>query len=138
MLKSFAITLCRVFITQQKISTPLSAKIYLCDIYVFLNSLCNWESFLLWVCACVRARVCVSIVFLMLSRQLPYLKLHHKIFTTNCSQIRVLSEDLIKYIMSLKNCNTICKKNEIKIKKKQYHLLKVRNETFQIHLCKLL
>ena len=126
MLKSFAIILCWVFITQQKISTPLSAKIYLGDIYA-LNSLRNWESFLLWVCACVRACVracvcvcvCVSIVFLMLSRQLPYLQFHHKIFATNRSQIRVFSEDLIKYIMSFKNCNTICKKKEIKITQKK-------------------
>ena len=63
--------------------------------------------------------VCVSIVFLMLSRQLPYLQFHHKIFATNRSQIRVFSQDLIKYIMSLKNCNTICKKQEIKITKKK-------------------
>ena len=69
--------------------------------------------------ACVRVCVCVSIVFLMLSRQLPYLQFHHKIFATNRSQIRVFSEDLIKYIMSLKNCNTICKKKEIKITKKK-------------------
>ena len=52
MFKSFAITLCRVFITQQKISTPLSAKRYLCDICAFLNILCNWESFR--ICVCVR------------------------------------------------------------------------------------
>ena len=31
----------------------------------------------------------------------------------------MFSQDLIKYIMSLKNCNTICKKQEIKITKKK-------------------
>ena len=55
MFKSFTITLCRVFITQQKKSTPLSAKRYLCDICAFLNILCNLESF--------RIGVCVRVVF---------------------------------------------------------------------------
>ena len=60
MLKSFAAGLCRVFITQQNISTPLSAKRYLCDICAFLNSLCNWESFRLCMCVCdVYVYVCV-------------------------------------------------------------------------------
>ena len=120
MFKSFVITLCRVFITQQKIRTPLSAKRYSCVICAFLNSLCNWDSFrlcvfmravcvcvcvCLCVCVCVVC-VCVSVVFLMLFRQLPYLKFCNKIFAANWSQIRVFSEDLITYILSLKNCNT--------------------------------
>ena len=60
MFKSFAIKLCRVFITQQKISTHLSVKKYLCDIFCFLNSLRNWESFRFCVCVCVRG-VCMCV-----------------------------------------------------------------------------
>ena len=64
MFKTYAITLCRVYITQEKIRTPLSAKRYLCDICAFLNSLCNWDSFQFCMFACVWC-VCVyvSIVF---------------------------------------------------------------------------
>ena len=127
MFKSYTITLCRVFITQQKISTPLSAKRYLCYICGFLNSLCNWESFRFCVFACVWCGVCVCVcvcllllysVFLMLFRQFPYLKFHNKIFATNWSQIWMFFEVLIKYILSLKNCNTICKKENKNYKKK--------------------
>ena len=113
--KTLHYVLCRVFITQQKISTPLSAKRYLCDIWAFLNSLCNWESF--WLCVHVRAcdvYVCFYCIFHALILQLPYLKFHNKIFATNWSQIWMFSEDLIQYILSLKNGNPICKKNEIK------------------------
>ena len=72
------------------------------------------------VCACVSVCVCVcvSIEYLMLFRQLPYLKFHNKIFATNWSQIWVFSEDLIKYILSLKNCNTVRKKRNKNYKKK--------------------
>ena len=71
MFKRYAVTLFGVFITQQKTSTPLSLKRYLCDICAFLNSLCNLESFQFcvfacaWcgVCVCVCVCVCVSIVF---------------------------------------------------------------------------
>ena len=128
MFKSYAFTLCGVFITQQKASTPLSAKRYLCDICAFLNSLCNWESFRFCVFACVWcgvhvcACVCVCVfllyfVILMLFRQLPYRKFHNKIFATNWSQIWLFFEDLIKYILSSNNCNTICKKGNKKYKK---------------------
>ena len=72
----------------------------------------------LCLCAC-GACVCVSIAFLMLFRQLPYLKFHNKIFATNWSQIWVFFEDLIKYILSLENCNTICKKGNKNYKKKK-------------------
>ena len=47
--------------------------------------------------------VCVS-VFLILLNQPPYLKFHKKIFTTNWSQIWMLFQDLIKYVLSF---NTI-------------------------------
>ena len=106
MFKCYAITLCTVFITQQKISTPLSAKRYLCDICAFLNSMCNWDSFRFCVLACVMC-VCVFLlffVFLILLNQPPYLKFHKKIFTTNWSQIWMLFQDLIKYVLSF---NTI-------------------------------
>ena len=62
------------------------------------------------VCVCVCVCVCVYIVFLMLFRQPPCLKLYDKIFAINWSQIWVFSEDSIKYILSLKNCNRLCKK----------------------------
>ena len=161
MFKCYAITLCTVFITQQKISTPLSAKRYLCEICAFLNSLCYLDSF--WFCvfacvqcvcvcvcvcacgvyvcvyvcmyvcmhACMHACVCVCVfllyfVFLVLFNQLPYLKFHNKIFTTNWSQIWAFFEDLLKYILSFKNCNTIWKKKE-KITKKKKSYLKQEN-----------
>ena len=39
----------------------------------------------------------------------------------------MFSENLIKYILSLKNCNTICKKMEIKTtKKKEFNVFQVR------------
>ena len=58
------IALYRVFITEEKISTYLSAKRYLCNICAFLNRLYNWESFRFCVFACVwYVYVCVSIVF---------------------------------------------------------------------------
>ena len=109
---SYAITLCRVFITQQKNQYTFKCKRYLCDIRAFLNSLCNWESFWFYVFARVWCVVCVSVfllyfVFLMLFRQLPYLKFYNKIFATNWSQILVIFGDLIKCILSLKNCNKI-------------------------------
>ena len=50
-------------------------------------------------------------------RQLPYLIFHTKIFATNWSQIMVFSDDLIKYISSLKKCNTNYKKWSKKLKK---------------------
>ena len=62
----------------------------------------------IYICGCVC--VFVSIVFSMIFRQLPYLKFHNKIFATNWSQIWMFSVDLVKYILSLKNCNTTCKK----------------------------
>ena len=71
-------------------------------------------------CVCVRVCVCVSIEYLMLFRQLPYLKFHNKTFATNWSQIWVFSEDLIKYILSLKSCNTVCKKGNKNYKKKSW------------------
>ena len=77
MLKRIAITLCRVFITQQKISTSLSAQTYLCDICVFFNSFFNWESFLLCVCMCVFVVcVCVCVCFYFVSDALQTTPLH--------------------------------------------------------------
>ena len=102
MFKSFAITLCRVYITQKKISKRCS-----CDICAFLNSLYNWESF--WIC--VLSYVCCVCVFLLhfwcSSDNSPT---WNSIFATNGSQIWAFSEDLITYLLSLKNCNTICKR----------------------------
>ena len=72
------------------------------------------------VCMClcmsvsVSVSVCLSIVFLMLFCELPYLKFH------NWSQIWVFSEDLMKYMLSLKNCNTICKKWHKNYKRKSF------------------
>ena len=129
MFKSYAITLCRVFITQQKISTSLRAKRYLCGICVILNSLFNWlvqlVQFCVFVCVwhvCVCVCVCVFLLyflFLLLFNQLPYLKFHNKVFTKNWSQIWVFLEDLIKYILSWRNCNTIRKKKGNKNYKKK-------------------
>ena len=67
MFKSYAITLRRVFITQQKISTPLSAKRYLCEICAFLNSLCYLDSFWFCVFACVQC-VCVCVCVCVCAR----------------------------------------------------------------------
>ena len=63
-------------------------------------------------CVCVRVVwcVCVSIVF-CISDALQS-TIINKIFDTNWSQIWVFFQDLIKYILSLKNCNTICKKRK--------------------------
>ena len=78
----------------------------------------------MYVCmhACMHVCVCVFLlyfVFLVLFNQLPYLKFHNKIFTTNWSQIWAFFEDLLKYILSFKNCNTIWKKKEKITKKKK-------------------
>ena len=96
MFKSYAVTLYRVFITQQKISRPLSAKRYLSDICAtfsgFVQETADFVTFteeilnVVSVCVCVCVCVCVFLlyfVFLMLFNQLPYLKFHDKIFTTN-------------------------------------------------------
>ena len=85
----------------------------------------------MYVCmhACMHVCVCVFLlyfVFLVLFNQLPYLKFHNKIFTTNWSQIWAFFEDLLKYILSFKNCNTIWKKKE-KITKKKKSYLKQEN-----------
>ena len=165
MFKSYAITICRVFITQQKIGTPLSAKRCLCDICAFLNSLCYLDSF--WfcvfacmqcvhcvcVCVCVFVCVCVCVcvfllyfVFLMLFNQFPYQKFHNKISTTNWSQIWAFFEDLLKYVLSFINCNTIWKKKETKITKQNFNLkqenwyiwqMKIGNDYFSLYLFSL-
>ena len=77
MFKSYAITLCRVFITQQKISRPLSAKRYLCDICAtfsgFVQETADFVTFteeiliVVSVCVCV----CVSIVFCIFNALQP-------------------------------------------------------------------
>ena len=90
---TFAITLCRAFITLQKISTPLSAKTFMCHMHFFkqlvqlgvFSVLCV-RAYDVCMCVCVCVCVCVFLlyfVFLMLFRQLPYLKFHNKIFATN-------------------------------------------------------
>ena len=78
-----------------------------------------------WHAWCVCVCVCVSVVFciLILLNQAPYLKFHKKIFTTNWSQIWVLFQDLIKYVLSfntiltqfLEKWNKNYKKNKTKI-----------------------
>ena len=99
----------------------------------FFNSFCSWEIFLLcmytYMCVCVFmcVCVCVSIVFSMIFRQLPYLKFHTKIFATNWSQIWMFCEDLVKYILSLKNGNITCKKWNKDYKKE------IKMITFLIH-----
>ena len=70
-------TLCRVFITQQKISRPLSAKRYLCDICAtfsgFVQETADFVTFteeiliVVSVCVCV----CVSIVFCIFNALQP-------------------------------------------------------------------
>ena len=137
MFKSY--TICRVFITQQKISTPFSAKRYLCVIRAFLSSLWNWESFRFRVSACVWCVcVCVSVVFCICDAfqtsplsEIP--QQNNKIFATNSSQIWVFFEDLIKYIWSLKNCNTICKNRKKNYKKKRDVMVKDNSEAISSH-----
>ena len=78
----------------------------------------------MYVCmhACMHVCVCVFLlyfVFLVLFNQLPYLKFHNKIFTTNWSKIWAFFEYLLKYILSFKNCNTIWKKKGKNYKKKK-------------------
>ena len=109
MFKSFAITLCKVFITQLLPFKVRACGVVWCGVVCVCVCVCVW----LWVSVCV----CVSIEYLMLFRQLPYLKFHNKIFATNWSQIWVFSEDLIKCILSLKNCHTVCKKGNKNYKK---------------------
>ena len=137
MFQSYAITLCRVFITQQKISTSLSVKSYLCD-YVLFYTACATGSLFGFMCLRV-CRVCVFLlyfVFLMLFKQLPSLKFHNKVFATNWSQILVFFEDLIKYILSLKNCNTIWnKKKGNKNYKKKNKKKRRKNKTHKVSLC---
>ena len=104
------------------------------NIFIWLNTFCRWKSFLFCmcmcecVCVCVCVYVCVSIVFLMIFRQLSCVKFHTKIFATNGSQIWVFTEVFMKYILSLENCNTTCKKwNENYKKKKKILLLTSQN-----------
>ena len=77
MFKSYAVTLYRVFITQQKISRPLSAKRYLSDICAtfsgFVQETADFVTFteeiliVVSVCVCV----CVSIVFCIFNALQP-------------------------------------------------------------------
>ena len=97
---------------------------------VHVRSVCVCVCVYVCVHACMHACVCVCVfllyfVFLVLFNQLPYLKFHNKIFTTNWSQIWAFFEDLLKYILSFKNCNTIWKKKE-KITKKKKMLSQTR------------
>ena len=66
MFKSFAVTVCRVFITQQKIITPLNAETYLCDICVFLTAPATGSLFCfmgIYACVCVCVCVCFYYIF---------------------------------------------------------------------------
>ena len=62
MFKSICITLCRVFITQQKIIKLLIAQTYLCDIYaILIASAAESIFYFVYVCACVF--VCFYYIF---------------------------------------------------------------------------
>ena len=98
---------------------------------------CSWGSFLpplsmciyVCMCVCVCVCLCVSIVILMPFRQLVYRVFQTEIFATNWSQIWVFSEDLIKYISSLKSCNTTYQ-NEIEDHNKKEIWLSFANQMF--------
>ena len=91
---------------------------------VFFNSSYNCVSCFVCVCVCVCVCVgvllciCISIAILTPFRLFPYMIFHTKIFATNSSQICVFSENLIKYIPSLKNCDTTYKKRNKNFLKK--------------------
>lgn len=85
------------------------------NLYLLIHMFCSkttLRSFLLkvFLMVCVCVCVCISIAILTPFRLFSYMIFHTKIFATNWSQICVFSENLIKYISSLKNCNTTYKK----------------------------
>ena len=91
------------------------------------------------LCVCVRVVcVCVSVVFcicdaLQTSPLSEIPQQNNKTFATNSSQIWVFFEDLIKYIWSLKNCNTICKNRKKNYKKKRDVMVKDNSEAISSH-----
>ena len=89
------------------------------------------------VCVCVC--VCVFLlyfVFLTLLNQPPYLTFHKKIFTTNWSQIWVLFEDLIKYILSFNTILTQFLEKWNKNYKKKTNFVSKADRSIQ-SMCKL-
>ena len=76
--------------------------------------------------------VSLFIAFLILFRQLLYQKFHTTIFAKNLSQIYVFSEDLIKYIWSLKYCSSTFEKRDKNYKTKKKYLIQILFLLFQI------
>ena len=115
-------------------------KVFMCHTCFFkqLVQLAVFSVLCVCVCGvCVCVCVCVSIVFciddsLQTSPLSEIPQQNNKIFASNSSQIQVLFEDLIKYILSLKNCNTISKKRK-QITKKGDVMVKDNSEAISSH-----